>query len=124
MKLNITVLYLALFAMSTQLAAAEQVDFLRADRKELSAIILDNSGLDWRTARKVIESWGGRVVHILTPSALIAVIPDGAKWALEHPESSGRDLPKWNGKSVMVIHSPAEAQKLVDIDSESRLSAA
>ncbi|MFC1849468.1 hypothetical protein ACFL27_04580 [candidate division CSSED10-310 bacterium] len=75
----------------------------------LSVVIIEQSGLDWKEARHIIEQYGGKLLHILPPHALIGEIPDGAVYALTHPEADRSGKLLWDGESVVILKEHSEA---------------
>jgi hypothetical protein len=45
-------------------------------------VLLGDSGIDWREARRIVEQYGGSVLHVLPPGVLVGSIPEGAAEAL------------------------------------------
>lgn len=81
------------------------------------AVLLDHSGLSWQEARSIIELYGGRLLHILPPHALIGAVPIGAIEALTAPPQDERT--PWDPHAIRVASSADDARALLDADRKS-----
>ena len=74
-----------------------------------TAVVIEGSGLDWREARRIVELYGGQVVHALPPYVVVGDVPPAALDALRAGRSPGRT---WDGARIRAAADAGEAKAL------------
>jgi hypothetical protein len=75
-----------------------------------TVILIGNSGLDWREARTIVETFGGQIHHVLPPDAMVGEIPDVALEVLLRPPRDERGMDAWNPDALRFVRGADEAR--------------